>query len=84
MRYVYRSAVTGEFVPRAYAEANPDTTTRERLSEEEEVPDEYVNDDDHAGGDTDNAPDDQPRAANAGSNLPSAEGGDSPTGGEVG
>ena len=29
-RYIYRSAVTGKFVSRDYAEAHPDTTTREQ------------------------------------------------------
>lgn len=28
-RYVYRSAITGRFVSRDYAEANPETTIRE-------------------------------------------------------
>lgn len=28
-RYVFRSAVTGKFVSREYAEANPETTMRE-------------------------------------------------------
>lgn len=29
-RYLWRSAVTGKFVSRKYAEEHPDTTTRER------------------------------------------------------
>lgn len=28
-RYLYRSAITGKFVSREYAEANPETTLRE-------------------------------------------------------
>lgn len=28
IRYVYRSAITGRFVSKAYAEQNPDTTVR--------------------------------------------------------
>lgn len=28
-RYVYRSAITGKFVSREFAEANPETTIRE-------------------------------------------------------
>jgi hypothetical protein len=30
-RYVYRSSVTGLFVSKAFAEAHPETTTRERV-----------------------------------------------------
>lgn len=30
-RYVYKSAITGRFVSRAYAEANPETTVKERV-----------------------------------------------------
>ncbi len=30
-RYVYRSAITGKVVTRAYAEAHPDTTERETV-----------------------------------------------------
>ena len=30
-RYVYRSAVTGHLVTQDYAEANPETTVRERI-----------------------------------------------------
>lgn len=30
-RYVYRSAKTGNFVTRAYAEAHPKTTLKQRL-----------------------------------------------------
>lgn len=30
-RYVYRSALTGKFVSREYAEANPETTVREEV-----------------------------------------------------
>ena len=30
-RYIYRSSVTGKWVSKAYAEANPATTTRERV-----------------------------------------------------
>ncbi len=29
--YVYRSAVTGKFVSRAWADLNPDTTVRQRV-----------------------------------------------------
>lgn len=32
-RYVYRSAITGRFVSKAYADANPDTTVRQRIKE---------------------------------------------------
>ena len=31
-RYVYRSAITGRFVSRAYAEAHPDTTIRQEVA----------------------------------------------------
>ena len=31
IRYRYRSAITGKFVTKAYAEANPDTTVREKV-----------------------------------------------------
>lgn len=31
IRYVYRSAATGHFVSRAYAEANPETTIRHQI-----------------------------------------------------
>lgn len=31
-RYVYRDAVTGHFVSRDYAEANPATTIRQRVA----------------------------------------------------
>jgi hypothetical protein len=31
IRWVYRSAVTGKFVSKKYAQDHPDTTTRERL-----------------------------------------------------
>lgn len=31
-RYIYRSAVTGRFVSKAYAEAHPDTTVRQKVS----------------------------------------------------
>lgn len=41
-RYIYRSAVTGRFVSRAYAEANPATTIRQvatgRRTQTVEVP----------------------------------------------
>jgi hypothetical protein len=30
-RYLYKSAITGRFVTRAYAEANPATTVRIRI-----------------------------------------------------
>lgn len=30
-RYIYRSAITGRFVSKAYAEANPETTVRQEL-----------------------------------------------------
>lgn len=32
LRYVYRSSETGRYVSRAYAEANPATTVRERIA----------------------------------------------------
>jgi len=31
-RYIYRSAITGRFVSKAYAEANPETTIRQRVA----------------------------------------------------
>jgi hypothetical protein len=30
-RYIYRSAITGEIVTEEYANANPNTTVRERI-----------------------------------------------------
>lgn len=30
MKYRYRSSITGRYVSKAYAEANPDTTQKER------------------------------------------------------
>lgn len=38
--FVYRSAETGEFVTREYAEANPATTVRERVPDDSAVPGE--------------------------------------------
>lgn len=31
-RYIYRSAITGKFVSKEYAEKNPETTIREKIS----------------------------------------------------
>jgi hypothetical protein len=33
-RHVYRSALTGRFVSKAYAEAHPDTTIRQTVRDE--------------------------------------------------
>jgi len=33
-RHVYRSAITGKFVSKAYAEAHPDTTIRQTVKVE--------------------------------------------------
>lgn len=41
-RFVYRSSVTGEFVTREYAEANPETTEKQRLKEGDEAPHEMI------------------------------------------
>lgn len=34
MKYRYRSAITGRFVSKDFAEANPDTTIRETVKDE--------------------------------------------------
>jgi hypothetical protein len=36
VKYRYRSSVTGKFVSREYAEANPATTQRERVQNEKD------------------------------------------------
>lgn len=46
--FVYRSAETGEYVTREFAEAHPSTTVRERVPDNSAVPGEafLANDDD--------------------------------------